>query len=57
MNVYRSHPENNGLRAISSAQCQHIRSVAATRVSAKIGNVGPAVLRQIRDTVTIIIDA
>ncbi|MGO1510620.1 MAG: type II toxin-antitoxin system PemK/MazF family toxin [Actinomycetales bacterium] len=49
--------EHNGLGSASAAQCQHIRSVATTRVSARIGNVGPAVLRQIRGTVTIIIDA
>lgn len=47
----------NGLSAVSAAQCQHIRSVATTRVSAKIGNVGPAVLRQLRGAVAIIIDA
>lgn len=49
--------EYNGLSAVSAVQCQHIRSVATTRVSARIGNVGPAALRQIRDIVTIIIDA
>ena len=49
--------EHNGLSAVSAAQCQHIRSVATTRVGAQIGNVGPDVLRQIRVTVTIIIDA
>ncbi|UNX54331.1 type II toxin-antitoxin system PemK/MazF family toxin [Georgenia sp. TF02-10] len=49
--------EHNGLGAVSAAQCQHIRSVATTRVSVRIGNVGPAVLRQLRDTVTMIIDA
>ena len=47
----------NGLRMASSAQCQHIRSVATDRVSKTIGNVGPAVLGQIRDTLAIIIDA
>lgn len=49
--------QHNGLTTVSSAQCQHIRSVATTRVSVKIGNVGPTVLRQIRDVVMIIIDA
>lgn len=49
--------EHNGLGALSAAQCQHTRSVATTRVSARIGNVGPAVLRQLRATVSIIIDA
>lgn len=49
--------EHNRISAVSAAQCQHIRSVATTRVSAQIGNVGPAVLRQIRGIVTILIDA
>jgi len=49
--------EHNGLSAVSAAQCQHIRSVAVSRVSATVGNVGPIVLRQIRGTVTILIDA
>lgn len=48
--------EHNGLTAVSAAQCQHIRSVATTRVSRQIGNVGPLALRQIRQTVAIIID-
>lgn len=47
----------NGLDAPSAAQCQHLRSVATARVSTRIGNVGPVVLRQIRDTIAIIIDA
>lgn len=49
--------EQNGLGANSSAQCQHIRSIATTRVSARIGNVGSVVLAQLRDTVALIIDA
>ncbi len=48
---------HNGLRATSAAQCQHIRSVASARVSARIGNVGEAILHQLRNTVAIIIDA
>ncbi|MDP9822807.1 type II toxin-antitoxin system PemK/MazF family toxin [Nocardioides massiliensis] len=48
--------EHNGLAAVSAAQCQHIRSIATARVRARIGNVGPVVLQQIRVTVTIIID-
>lgn len=48
--------EYNGLSVASAAQRQHLRSVATTRVSAQIGNMGPTVLRQIRDTVTTIID-
>lgn len=49
--------EHNGLGAVSAAQCQHIRSVAVTRVGARVGNVGAAVLHQLRDTVSVIIDA
>ena len=48
---------HNGLSATSAAQCQHIRAVAVTRVSAGIGNVGPVVLGAIRETVAVIIDA
>lgn len=49
--------EHNGLLAVSAAQCQHIRSVATSRVSAQLGNVCPAVLRRVRVTVSIITDA
>ncbi len=48
---------HNGLTAVSSAQCQHIRSVATGRVRARIGNVGPVGLQQIRATIAVIIDA
>jgi mRNA interferase MazF len=48
--------EHNGLGSVSAAQSQHIRSVATTRVSARIGNVGPVMLRQVRNTVAILID-
>ncbi|WP_220150055.1 type II toxin-antitoxin system PemK/MazF family toxin [Acidipropionibacterium virtanenii] len=48
---------HNGLTAASAAQCQHIRSVATGRVSARIGNVGPVALQQIRSILAIIIDA
>lgn len=48
--------QHNGLRAVSAAQCQHIRSVATIRVKETIGNVGPLVLRQLRSTVAAIID-
>lgn len=47
----------NGLKSVSVAQCQHIRSVAMSRVTSQIGNVGLIVLRQLRDTVATIIDA
>lgn len=48
---------HNGLMSTSSAQCQHIRSVATTRVSTRIGNVGPVVLRQLRDTLAVLLDS
>lgn len=48
---------HNGLTAVSAAQCQHIRSVATTRVSDRIGNVGATVLHQVREAVAILIDA
>jgi len=48
---------HNGLSAVSATQCQHIRSVATARVTARIGHVGPVALRQIRRTLAIIIDA
>lgn len=51
------HDPHNGLLASSAAQCQHIRSVATTRVSARIGNVGPVALRQIRSVLVILLDA
>lgn len=46
----------NGLETVSAAQCQHIRSVAASRVVLPIGNVGAVVLRQLRDTIAMILD-
>lgn len=48
---------DNGLGSASAAQCQHIRSVATTRVGGRLGNVGPVVLGQIRGVLAIIIDA
>ncbi|MGO1542855.1 MAG: type II toxin-antitoxin system PemK/MazF family toxin [Gulosibacter sp.] len=48
--------ELNGLVAISAAQCQHIRSIAIERIGAQIGNVSPVLLRQIRNTLAIIVD-
>lgn len=46
----------NGLIADSAAQCQHIRPVSSSRVSQEVGNVGPTVLRQIREIVALILD-
>lgn len=46
----------NGLGEVSSAQCQHVRSVAVTRISAKTGNVGPVVLGELRETLALLLD-
>ena len=48
--------EHNGLDAVSSAQCQHIRSVAIARVTARVGNVGPMALHQLRSTLAVLLD-
>ncbi len=46
----------NGLDAPSAAQCQHLRAVAPARLAATRGNVGPAVLAQVRETIATILD-
>jgi len=46
----------NGLETPSAAQCQHIRAVSPSRVSGVRGNVGGAVLSQIRETIALILD-
>lgn len=46
----------NGLRAASAAQCQHIRSVSVGRTTAPLGNIGPAALSQLRDTLALLLD-
>jgi len=46
----------NGLRHLSAAQCQHLRAVAPNRIVSTRGNVGPAVLAQLRDTTALILD-
>lgn len=48
--------EANGLIAHSAAQCQHLRAVSASRIVATRGNVGPAVLAQLRETIAVILD-
>jgi mRNA interferase MazF len=45
----------NGLDALSAAQCQHLRSVSTRRIVASCGNVGPAVLAQLRETTAVIL--
>jgi mRNA interferase MazF len=47
---------DNGLDVDSAAQCQHIRAVATERVTETIGNVGGAVLTQIRETLAVLLD-
>ena len=48
--------EDNGLAARSSAQCQHLRSVATTRIHERTGNVGPVVLTEVRETLALLLD-
>ena len=47
---------DNGLLAQSSAQCQHVRSVATTRIHERTGNVGPVVLSEVRETLALLLD-
>ena len=50
-------PDNaNGLGARSSARCQHVRSVATTRVHDRSGNIGPLLLAEIRETLGLLMD-
>ncbi len=46
----------NGLDRRSVAQCQHIRSVAATRIEGRRGNIGTTLLGQIREVIGLILD-
>ena len=46
----------NGLVHDSLAQCQHIRAVSSARVLTVRGNIGPALVAQIRETVALILD-
>jgi mRNA interferase MazF len=48
--------EVNGLDAVSAAQCQHVRAVSASRIIGVRGNVGRAVLAQVRETIAVILD-
>lgn len=48
--------EGNGLEATSSAQCQHVRSVATTRIEGRRGNIGPALLGEVRETLALLLD-
>ncbi|MEO6468992.1 MAG: type II toxin-antitoxin system PemK/MazF family toxin [Acidimicrobiia bacterium] len=46
----------NGLDGVSAAQCQHVRSVSPGRIRSFRGNVGAAVLAQVRETIAVILD-
>lgn len=48
--------EGNRLTATSSAQCQHVRYVATTRLHRRTENVGPVVLSEIRETLALLLD-
>ena len=46
----------NRLPARSSAQCQHVRSVATARIRERTGNVGPVALGEVRETLALLLD-
>ena len=46
----------NGLAEPSAAQCQHLRAVSTNRLIESLGNVGPAKLNQIRETIADLLD-
>ncbi len=45
-----------GLQNASAAQCQHVRAVSPARLGPPAGNVGPAVLAQLREMLAVILD-
>ncbi len=47
---------SNGLDLRSAAQCQHVRAVATGRVEDRLGNIGGALLAQIREVLGLILD-
>ena len=47
---------SNGLNRRSAAQCQHVRTVATSRIEDRLGNVGAATLAQIREVLGLILD-
>ena len=47
---------SNGLNRHSAAQCQHVRTVATSRIEDRLGNVGAATLAQIREVLGLILD-
>ncbi len=46
----------NALQEASAAQCQHLRAVSPSRIAATRGNVGPAVVAQLRETIAVLLD-
>lgn len=46
----------NELSLQSAAQCQHLRAVSQGRITTSRGNVGPAVLSQIREAIAVLLD-
>lgn len=48
--------DENRLSEPSSAQCQHVRSVATTRVHERTGNIGPVALGEVRETLALLLD-
>ena len=46
----------NGLTEPSAAQRQHLRAVSTERLAETVGNVGPAALSQIRETLADLLD-
>lgn len=48
--------DENRLAARSSAQCQHVRSVATSRIQARVGSVGPVALAEVRETLALLLD-
>lgn len=48
--------ELNRFGTRSSAQCQHVRSVATSRIHERTGNIGPVLLSEVRETLALLLD-
>ncbi len=46
----------NGLSEASAAQCQHLRAESPSRIAVTRGNVGPAAVAQLRETIAVLLD-
>ena len=46
----------NGLEQDSAVQCHHVRAMAASRIEARRGHIGPVALGQIREVLGRILD-